>query len=294
MNTQELFSVYAMDRRLIGLPGYDVERFPHLTCYTPLLKDREGLVAFASMQGEHMARQIAEQERYFGLVGVPFRWRIFDGEDSEGLIDTLASAGFRSVTSSVLMAHTFDAPYPEPTLPAGLRIEHATTIDQLREALQVYSVAFSRNHSHLLPAFSQQLKIAPDTLSVFCVYAGTQPVAAAWTEFPRGSQFPELHPEAMLPRWSSPEVAQALLLARLHEAHGRMYNYAMAVVLPNAVEQAQSSGFFKLSTRVTLRSPAPDPWAVAQRRRWDEIEALRRTHDAAFQAAQAKAHATAA
>jgi hypothetical protein len=264
-----------MDRRLIGLPGYEVERFPHLTCFTPPLKDREGLVAFASLDAKHAQRQIAEQQHYFSLVGIPFRWRVLDLDGGPDIRLALQKQGLATTTRNALMVHTFDRDYPVPKLPRGLRIVHVSQLQDIRDVLAIYSVAFGRSFSHLLPGFSQQIKRDPDTLSLYCVYAGERPVAAAWTEYPRGSQFPELHPEAILPRWNTAQLAQSLTLHRLTEVHLRLYDRAMAVVHPDRIADATALGFKLVTLRYTMRSNEANPWDVAKRRE-EQINTLKK------------------
>jgi hypothetical protein len=275
MTPEQLYSAYAMDRRLIGLPGYDVERFPHLTCFTPLLKDREGLIAFASLDPRQSERQISQQVEYFSLVGVPFRWRIMELDGSPDLRKSLTQCGFVTTTRSALMVHTLAHSLPMPRTPKGLRMVHVSEPEGVRDVLALYSVAFGRSHANLLAGFCQQVARDPDTLSLYCVYAGERPIAAAWTEFPRGSQFPELHPEAILPSWRKPEVIQWLTLHRLNEVHIRLYDRAMAVVHPENIAAATAFGFSLVTLRYTMRTADDDPWRVARERK-EQIELLRR------------------
>jgi hypothetical protein len=260
MSPEQLFFVYAMDRRQIGLTGYEVERFPHLTCFTPFLKDRDGLIAFASLPAEHAARQIKEQIEYFKLVGIPFRWRVFDLDGAGILPWQLVQNGLMLGSTSVLMVHRFERRYTVPKIPVGMRLVQVSQPRALRDALAVYSAAFGRSHTHLYNGFREQIAKFPDTLSVYCLYEGERPIGAAWTEFPRGSQFPELHPEALIATKNTSTLSELLTLHRLSEVHSRLYDRAMVVVHKNRLAAAHAAGFETVSNRVTLHwTPSTQP-----------------------------------
>jgi N-acetylglutamate synthase-like GNAT family acetyltransferase len=266
MTAEELFAIYAMDRTMIGLPGYDVERFPHLTCFTPTLRDREGLITFASLNSGHERREIEDQKNYFKLVGIPFRWRIFEVSQPSNLRVTLENNGFIQSTSNMLMVNHFSRQL-EATLPngLGLRIAHIDSHKGIRDVLAVYSVAFKRSHSFLRQSFESHFERDPDTISMFCIYQGEMPVAAAWTEFPRGSQFPEMHPAAVLKSWRGKGLGVALDCVRTEEAHARFYSRVMAISTVERMDRMKALGFEPVASRSTMRLQDERPFDPAER-----------------------------
>ncbi len=251
---------------MVGLTGYEVERFPHLTCFTPTLRDREGLITFASLNSDHERREIEEQKNYFKLVGIPFRWRIFEVNQPSNLRVTLERNGFVQSTSRMLMVNHFSRQM-EPSLPSGLglRIVHIDSHKGIRDVLAVYSVAFKRSHSFLRQSFEAHFERDPDTISMFCIYRGEMPVAAAWTEFPRGSQFPEMHPAAVLKSWRGKGLATALDCVRTEEAHARFYGRVMAISSVERMDRMEALGFEPVASRATMRLLDERPFDPAER-----------------------------
>ncbi len=266
MTPAELFSVYALDRATIGLSGYDVERFAHLTCFTPKLRDREGLVTFAALTPGQAQKEVDAQNHYFQTVGVPFRWRHFALGSPANTQETLAQCGFVLSSMASLLVHHFSSPC-KAKLPEGLglKLVRIDSLAGIHDVLAVYSVALGRSHSHLKQSFSMQFEQDPDTLSFFCVYRGAVPIAAGWTEYPRGSQFPELHPAAVLPSWRGRGLGLALDCARAEEAHGRFYEQVMAVSSPERASRMVSIGFEQVTTRITMRPRSAKRWDTVSR-----------------------------
>jgi len=168
---------------------------------------------------------IAAQVRYFGALGVPFEWKLYDYDRPSDLDGRLTAAGFvPDEDEAVMVAEASDVP-ADVTLPAGVILRPVTTEADVRLLIQVHERVFGRDQSRLHRDLLAQLREAPQSVAMVLAMAGDEPVCSARADFPPGSEFAGLWGGGTLPAWRGRGIYRALIAYRAGLAARRGYRY---------------------------------------------------------------------
>jgi GNAT superfamily N-acetyltransferase len=255
----EFFNAYVEDRRQVEVPGCVVEQFPHLLCFTPKDRSREGLVTFASLAPKRYERQIYDQIHYFELVGVGFEWKVYEFDQPVDLVSRLEAHGFTTGDTEALVACSLNTvPPPLVDIASGFRVERIESLAGLADLIAIQSSVWNQNltivHADLARAFQQ----APDTHSFYCAYdTQNRVIGSGYTHYPRGSRFPELHGGAVDPQWQGKGIFRAITRTRLIEARDRMFDYATTDATHMNYEVLAKMGFEMICHTKPMHKKAP-------------------------------------
>jgi GNAT superfamily N-acetyltransferase len=168
---------------------------------------------------------IAAQVRYFGALGQPFEWKLYDYDQPSDLGARLTAAGFvPDEDEAVMVAEISDVP-ADVTLPEGVTLRKVRTEAEVGLLIQVHDRVFGGDQSRLHRDLLAQLREAPQSGAMVLAMAGDEPVCSARVDFPRGSQFAGLWGGGTLPAWRGRGIYRALIAYRAGLAARRGYRY---------------------------------------------------------------------
>ena len=168
---------------------------------------------------------IAAQVRYFGALGLPFEWKLYDYDQPSDLGGRLTAAGFvPDEDEAVMVVEVRDVP-ADVTLPEGVTLRPVTTEADVELLIQVHERVFGRDQSRLRRDLLAQLREAPQSVAMVLAMAGNEPVCSARADFPPGSEFAGLWGGGTLPAWRGRGIYRALIAYRAGLAARRGYRY---------------------------------------------------------------------
>ncbi len=129
---------------------------------------------------------IAAQVRYFGALGLPFEWKLYDYDQPSDLGGRLTAAGFvPDEDEAVMVAEVADVP-ADVTLPEGVTLRPVTTEADVGLLIGVHERVFGRDKSRLRQDLLAQLREAPQSVAMVLAMAGDEPVCSARVGLPAG------------------------------------------------------------------------------------------------------------
>jgi GNAT superfamily N-acetyltransferase len=168
---------------------------------------------------------IAEQVRYFGALGLPFEWKLYDYDQPSDLSSRLTAAGFvPDEDEAVMVAEVSDVP-AHVTLPDGVTLREVTTEADVGLLIQVHDRVFGGEQPRLHRDLLAQLRQAPQSVAMVLAMALDEPVCSARVDFPPGSEFAGLWGGGTLPAWRGRGIYRALIAYRAGLAARRGYRY---------------------------------------------------------------------
>jgi hypothetical protein len=201
---------------------------------------------------------IAAQVRYFGALGLPFEWKLYDYDQPSDLGARLMAAGFvPEEDEAVMVAEVCDVP-ADVTLPAGVTLREVTTEAELELLIGVHERVFGGDQSRLHQDLLAQLREAPQSVTMVLAMAGDEPICSARADFPPGTQFSGLWGGGTLPAWRGRGVYRALTGYRAGLAARRGYRYLNVDASADSEPILRRLGFRRLA-RTT-----PCQWAPAE------------------------------
>ena len=115
---------------------------------------------------------IAAQVRYFGALGLPFEWKLYDYDQPSDLGGRLTAAGFvPDEDEAVMVVEVCDVP-ADVTLPEGVTLRPVTTEADVELLIQVHERVFGRDQSRLRLDLLAQLREAPQSVAMVLAMAG--------------------------------------------------------------------------------------------------------------------------
>jgi len=168
---------------------------------------------------------IAAQVRYFGALGLPFEWKLYDYDQPSDLGARLTAAGFLPDEDEAVMVAEVSDVSADVTLPEGVTLREVTTEADVGLVIQVHEQVFGRDESRLRQDLLAQLREAPQSVAMVLAMAGDEPVCSARADFPPGSEFAGLWGGGTLPAWRGRGIYRALVAYRAGLAARRGYRY---------------------------------------------------------------------
>lgn len=216
-----LFAAYAGDRRRQALELLHREDLGHLVRYSPKTGGVEGLVVFARLDPSTAQQQIAEQIAHFAALGADFEWKLYDFDEPADLRERLLGQGFLPGEPEVLMLYALDQPLQLRAAATPWQIRRVIDERGVQDVVAVQEQIWGQTFAWLPAQLLHSLSRHPDHISIYCAYIEGKPVGTGWTDFPPGSDYPELHGGAVLKEWRGQGLYSELYRLRLAEAAQR-------------------------------------------------------------------------
>ena len=254
MTEIEVFHSYCADRRRIGIDGYEAHQFDYLMRYTPRHPGDVGLVAYTNLRTGFEVAQIQEQIAYFQALRQDFEWKVYEFDRPSNLQKLLESQSFVPGEMEVFMVYSLQGHGTIPkheNLPWDVRMVRDEK--GVRDVVAVQEQVWGQNFEWLIGQLARRLRTDPSGLSVYCAYADGQPIGTGWTDFPSGSDFPELHGGAVVKAWRGRKVYSDLYRCRLAEAIERSYDFLVVDASPLSRPILEKLGFRPVCTTIPMR-----------------------------------------
>jgi GNAT superfamily N-acetyltransferase len=199
---------------------------------------------------------IAEQVAFFGGRGERFEWKLYDYDQPADLASRLLAAGFAPEDEEALMIAETPKLAAGFGTPEGVRLVEVTGESGVGLLIEVSERAFGRDRSGLRASLTEQVRRAPESMTMIVAMAGDHPVSSARIDFPPGADFAGLWGGGTLPEWRGRGIYRALVGYRARLAAARGYRYLQADAEPPSAPILSRLGFARLATTTPyIKSP---------------------------------------
>jgi GNAT superfamily N-acetyltransferase len=226
MNTSEIIAIYDQDQRKdVEYP--DTRREVTLTVvrHVNIANTGEGLVIYSQLDESNVEHVIREQVAYFESIGQDFEWKLYDHDRPSDLKERLGAHGFEVEEAEAIMVLDLEETPEFLWRPVTVDIRQIRSPEKLADVLTIEQQVWNEDFSWLGQYLSGALSNYPDQTSAYVAYVDGQPASAAWTYFPRHSQFASLWGGSTVKNFRRQGLYTALLAIRAQEARTRQVRY---------------------------------------------------------------------
>lgn len=222
MNKSQIIALYDQDqRRDVEYPDARREVTPSVVRHIDTSGSGEGSVIYSQLSDANADEVIQEQVRFFESIGQDFEWKVYDYDHPPDLKERLASHGFLIEDEEAIMVLDLDSAPEVLWQPARQSVQRITEPGKLSDVLTVQQQVWDEDFSWLSNYLGGALQKYPEQMSVYVAYVDGQPASAAWTYFPRHSQFASLWGGSTVGGFRKQGLYTALLAVRAQEARAR-------------------------------------------------------------------------
>ncbi len=237
MDLAELRALYDEDqRRSIRIPGMRREETRHTVRYVSTIGD-SGAVLFSTLDEESADDAIRGEIAAFERHGQGFEWKLYSYDEPGDIKARLTAHGFRIGEAEAIVVLETDA------LPARLTKPPEHEVRRLRDPDALGAVVGVR----MMEQLREELRLAPDKLSIHVAYDGDLPVATGWTRFADGSPFASLWGGTTRETHRRRGYYSSLLAARAQEAAERGARFLTVDAGPMSLPILKRLGFRELA-----------------------------------------------
>lgn len=259
-----VFETYIADRRQQELEGLRREDLGELIRYTAIKPGEEGMVAYAQLSEEAQAeRAIQDQINYFRSRGECFEWKLYDLDQPPTLGQMLKDHGFVADEVEALMVfdlQSWPAQSQARRSSSDWTLKNIVSPQGVRDVLSVQEQVWSQSFDWLGDRLLMGLSMQPEQRSIFCAYdLEGRPIGTGWTDYPAGSDIPELHGGSVLAGWRGRGVYSQLYRQRLHEAASRGYQSVAVDAAPMSRPILERLGFAFVCNTTPMRYKISQP-----------------------------------
>jgi GNAT superfamily N-acetyltransferase len=236
---------YRRERRLLEIPGFHREDFGTVVRYSPTRQDAEGIVCFTNLSADELGNEIRSHIAHFEAMNIPFEWKVYDSDEPACLRDKLVDVGFQQGEPESLMV--YEVAKFLPTAKSGkdgIDVRRIEDIAMLKQIVHFQEVIWGRPFAWI----HEQLRSAWDRCAFYCAYDGQRLVGTGWIEYPKTSQFAELHGGAVLPSYRGQGIYSRLFEIRMTDALARGVRWVAVDAAPMSRPILEAKGFENLGT----------------------------------------------
>ena len=226
MDTSQIIRLYNDDQRKdVEYPDARREVTPTVVRHIDNSGSGEGAVIYSQLSEANADEVIQEQVRFFESLGQDFEWKVYDYDQPPDLKEKLASRGFQVEEAEAIMV--LDLVHAPEILwqPTRQPVQRITEPGKLSDVLTVQQQVWDEDFSWLSQYLGGALQKYPEQMSVYVAYVDGQPASAAWTYFPKHSQFASLWGGSTVSGFRKKGLYTALLAVRAREARERGVRY---------------------------------------------------------------------
>jgi hypothetical protein len=226
MNKSQLIALYDRDQRKdVQYPDARREVTPTVVRHISLSGTGGGAVIYSQLDAANADAVIREQVNYFENIGQEFEWKLYDYDQPPDLKERLASRGFViEEAEAIMVLHLENAP-EVLWQPVRHDIRRITDPEKLSDVMAIEEQVWGEDFSWLSQYLAETLSKYPEQMSVYVAYIDGQPASAAWTYFPKHSQFASLWGGSTVSGFRKQGLYTALLAVRAQEAKSRQVQY---------------------------------------------------------------------
>lgn len=226
MNKSQIIKLYDRDQRIeVEYPDTRREVTPQVVRHTNTSGSGEGAIIYSQLSEENADRIIREQVDYFENLGQDFEWKVYNHDQPPDLKARLESCGFAIEEAEAIMVLDLEQAPQVLWQPVKQQVQRILNPENLSDVLAIEQQVWEEDFSSLGEYLGGTLRRYPDQLSVYIAYVDGQPASAAWTYFPKHSQFASLWGGSTVSRFRKQGLYTALLAVRAQEAKARQVKY---------------------------------------------------------------------
>jgi predicted GNAT family acetyltransferase len=222
MDRLQLTRLYDQDQRInVEYPDSRREVTPDVVRHIDTSDLRQGHVIYSQLTESNAEVVIREQIAFFEKLRQNFEWKLFEHDRPSDLKVRLEAHGFIVEEAEAVMVLDLAEAPPVLWQPVAQDVRRISDPGQLADVLTVQQQVWDEDFSWLGEYLAGALTRFPDQMSVYVAYVDEQPASAAWTYFPRHSQFASLWGGSTVSGYRGRGLYTALLAVRTQEARGR-------------------------------------------------------------------------
>ena len=244
MNKSQLIDLYDQDQRKdVEYPDMRREVTPNVVRHIDTSDSREGIVIYSQLNEANAEDVIREQVTYFERLGQGFEWKLYDYDQPPDLKERLGSYGFVVEEAEAIMVLDLENALEILWQPVRQDVQRILGPEKLSDVLAVEEQVWEEDFSWLGNYLGGALRKYPDQMSVYVAYIDGQPASAAWTYFPKHSQFASLWGGSTVSGFRKQGLYTALLAVRAQEAKARGVKYLTVDASPMSRPILEKFGF---------------------------------------------------
>ncbi|MFE3407815.1 GNAT family N-acetyltransferase [Streptomyces mirabilis] len=205
-------------------------------------------VIWSDLDESNADAAIAEQMRYFGVLGREFEWKLYGHDKPEDLGKRLRAAGFVAQPEETLMIAELGDLALDAQPPEGVRLLPVTDRAGVDLVADVHEQAFGTDSTRMRHQLLAQLTGDEDNVVAVVALAGDVPVSAARMEMVPGTRFAGLWGGGTIDSWRRRGIYRALVAHRARVAAERGYRYVQVDATSQSRPVLARLGFEPLTT----------------------------------------------
>ena len=244
MNKSQMITLYDQDQRKdVEYPDMRREVMPTVVRHIDTSNTREGVVSYTQLNDANADNTIREHISYFESIGQNFEWKLYDYDQPPDLKERLRSHGFIVEEAEAIMVLDLEAAPEILWQPVLRHVQRIKDPESLSDVLSIQQQVWEEDFSWLGNYLGETLRKYPEQMSVYVAYVNDQPASAAWTYFPRHSQFASLWGGSTVSSFRKQGLYTALLAVRAQEAKARQVRYLTVDASPMSRPILEKFGF---------------------------------------------------
>ena len=226
MNKSEILALYDQDqRREVEYPDTRREVTPTVVRHINTSNTGDGHVIYSQLDESNADDAIREQVTFFESIGQDFEWKLYDHDRPSDLKERLRAYSFEIEEAEAIMVLDLEESPGSLWQPVTADIRRIQSSEKIADVRAVEEQVWGEDFSWLAQYLSRTLSNYPDQMSVYVAYIDDQPASAAWTYFPKHSQFASLWGGSTLQNFRKLGLYTGLLAVRAQEAKARQVRY---------------------------------------------------------------------
>jgi GNAT superfamily N-acetyltransferase len=248
MNKSEIIALYDQDqRRNVEYPDSRREVTPTVVRHINTSNTGEGNVIYSQLNESNADEVIREQVSYFESIGQNFEWKLYDHDRPPDLKERLQAYGFEVEEAEAIMVLDLEESAAILWQMVIADIRPILSPEKIVDVMTIEEQVWGKDFSWLGHYLSHALSNYPDQMSVYVAYIDEQPASAAWTYFPKHSQFASLWGGSTVQKFRKHGLYTALLSTRAQEAKARGVRYLTVDASPMSRPILEKFGFEMLT-----------------------------------------------
>ena len=248
MNKSQIIDLYNQDQRKdVEYPDMRRETTSNVVRHISTSNHREGLVTYSELNEANAEGVIHEQVSYFEGIGQDFEWKLYDYDQPPDLNERLESYGFIVEEAEAIMVLDLEVAPEVLWQPVRHMIQRITDPEKIIDVLTVEGEVWNEDFSWLGNYLGEALHYYPEQMSVYVAYVDGGPASAAWTYFPKHSQFASLWGGSTIRSFRKQGLYTALLAVRAQEASDRQVRYLTVDASPMSRPILEKFGFERIA-----------------------------------------------
>jgi hypothetical protein len=259
MNREEILALYDdHERKNSEHPSYRREVVEGVVRSVSKNPRRLSFIIYSELTEKTADAAIHSQIAYFAADGgYGFEWKTYAHDAPADLPQRLLAHGLEADEKEALLVMDLQN-CPDIFLqPVTADVRRVTEPAQFKQIAALQAQVWGGDYGWLEIQLAENLALQPDYWSIYIAYVNNKAACAAWTSFPKGSQFAGLWGGSTLAKYRQKGLYTAVVATRAQEAIQRGYRYLMVDASDMSRPILEKRGFQLLThtTPYTWKNP---------------------------------------